>query len=100
MRKAGSDAEERQRLEVVMRDTIRNQRETSVMRCWNTRQKTTPVCRRLDKRIKLTTKQSSSLSGSEGHVNESSEAHINESKRRGTRVPTSLRTHQRAVARL
>jgi len=63
MRKAGSDAEERQRLEVVMRDTIRNQRETSVMRCWNTRQKTTPVCRRLDKRIKLTTKQSSSLSG-------------------------------------
>src|SRR5258707_11768236 len=48
------------------KSTIRNQRETSALRCWNTPQKKMTVCGRLDKRIRLTTKQSSSLSGSEG----------------------------------
>src|SRR5882724_8550478 len=51
------------------KSTIRNQRETSALRCWNTPQKKMTVCGRLDKRIRLTTKQSSSLSGSEGRVN-------------------------------
>src|SRR5262245_16262480 len=36
------------------------------MRCWNTPQRTTTICDRLDKRTGLTTRQSSSLSGGEG----------------------------------
>ena len=45
------------------------------MRCWNTRQKTTTVCGRLDKRIRLTTKQSSSLSAGEGAALEAYHPH-------------------------
>jgi hypothetical protein len=90
----GSAAEERQHLEVVMQEHYsKSARDIPALRCWNTPQKTTTICGRLEKRIRLTTKQSSSLSGSEGRVNA-------RSTRRDTRVPTSLPAHQRAVARL
>mgnify|MGYP003693802355 CR=1 FL=1 len=65
----GSDAEERKHLEVVMQEHYSKSARDICTAVLEHATKKMTVCGRLDKRIRLTTKQSSSLSESEGRVN-------------------------------